>query len=35
MPEIVSEDMAFSTRAAEVGFAGYFAGEVPCFTRFF
>jgi len=28
MPEIVSEDLAFSTRAAELGFVGYFVGNV-------
>jgi cellulose synthase/poly-beta-1,6-N-acetylglucosamine synthase-like glycosyltransferase len=33
-PEIVSEDLAFSTRIRQFGYRGYFAGEVTCLEDF-
>ena len=33
-PEIVSEDLAFSTRIRQLGYRGYFAREVTCFEDF-
>ena len=33
-PEVVSEDIAFSTKIAELGYRGYFAGDVISFEDF-
>lgn len=33
-PEIVSEDLAFSTRVRQMGFRGYFVREVKCYEDF-
>jgi cellulose synthase/poly-beta-1,6-N-acetylglucosamine synthase-like glycosyltransferase len=33
-PEIVSEDLAFSTKIRELGYQGYFVSEVQCFEDF-
>jgi cellulose synthase/poly-beta-1,6-N-acetylglucosamine synthase-like glycosyltransferase len=33
-PELVSEDLAFSTRIRQLGYRGYFAREVTCYEDF-